>query len=103
HGLRFAFADQLDSGHKGGADSAHAGKQNPQFSLGGRDFGRLFHAAPFYWTIRMRSTVRLKSKQESPQQKRAASPNKLVMMRAAPSSCISQQAKLSHASRSLVS
>src|SRR5207249_9402700 len=102
HGLGLAFAYKLHSSHKGGADSAHARKQDPQFPLRGRDFGRLFHAAPFCWTIRMRSTVRLNSKQESPQRKRAASPNKLVMMREDPRICKSQQAKRSRAARSLV-
>src|SRR5229473_5049946 len=47
HGLRFASADELDSCHEGRADSAQARKQYSEFSFGGRDFGRLFHAAPF--------------------------------------------------------
>src|SRR6266513_6417780 len=41
----------------------------------------------------MRSTVRMNLEQELPQQKRAASPNKLVMMREDPRICKSQKAK----------
>src|SRR5260370_11062452 len=48
HGLRLAFADELDSGHEGGADGTHARKQDSESSFGGGDFGRVFHAAPFY-------------------------------------------------------
>ncbi len=47
NGLRLALADEFDSSHERGADSAHARQQNSEFPLGGRDFGRLFHAAPF--------------------------------------------------------
>src|SRR6266853_146432 len=81
HGLRLASADELDAGHKGRADSAQARKQHPEFSLGGRYFGRLFHAAPFIERSQYDRQKKMNLEKELPQRKRAASPNKQIMMR----------------------
>src|SRR6266478_4744457 len=94
HRLRLALADKLHSGHERGADGAHARQQNSELPLGGRDFGRLFHATPFYWTIARRSTEKMNLGQEVPQRKRAASPNKQIIMRDAAKICKSRPQKI---------
>ena len=51
HRLRFAGAHQLYAGHEGGAHGAESREQDTEFSLGGSDFSRLFHATPFEFAI----------------------------------------------------
>src|SRR5260370_18742065 len=94
HRMRLALADKLHSGHERGADGLHAWKQISELPLGGRDFGRLFHATPFYWTIARRSTEKMNLGQEMPQRKRAASPDKQIIMRDAAKICKSKPQKI---------
>src|SRR5215469_7874748 len=46
HRTCFVSADELDARHERGAHRAHSRRQDAQFSLRGRNFSWLFHAAP---------------------------------------------------------
>jgi hypothetical protein len=46
HWQRFPSSHQFYSSHESRTYCAHSRKQDSEFSLGGRDFGRFLHAAP---------------------------------------------------------